>query len=66
MNKSYIVLTFCFSLFLTVYLFAGNPSDKKENWPQWRGPDATGVAPNGNPPLEWSEDKNIRWNFAIT
>ncbi|MCH8873797.1 hypothetical protein IH824_13670, partial [candidate division KSB1 bacterium] len=49
MNKFYFVLTSCFSLFLAVYLFAGNPSDAKKNWPQWRGPDATGVAPNGNP-----------------
>jgi len=65
MNKLYFVLTSCFSLFLTVYLFAGDPSDAKKNWPQWRGPDATGVAPNGNPPLEWSEDKNIRWKIQV-
>ncbi len=30
-------------------------------WPQWRGPLATGVAPEANPPLEWSETKNIKW-----
>ncbi len=65
MNKLYLVLISCFSLFLTVYLFAGNPSDAKKNWPQWRGPDATGVAPNANPPLEWSEDKNIRWKIQV-
>ncbi len=29
-------------------------------WPTWRGPDATGVAPKGNPPLTWSETKNIK------
>ena len=29
------------------------------NWNQWRGPNATGVAPSGNPPTEWSETKNI-------
>jgi outer membrane protein assembly factor BamB len=34
-------------------------------WPQWRGPLATGVAPRANPPLEWSEDKNIRWKVAV-
>lgn len=65
MNKLYFVLTSCFFLFLTVHLFAGDPSDAKKNWPQWRGPDATGVAPNGNPPLEWSEDKNIRWKIQL-
>ena len=35
------------------------------NWPQWRGPLATGVAPDANPPLEWSETKNVKWKIAI-
>ena len=26
-----------------------------------RGPLATGVSPYGDPPIEWSEDKNVRW-----
>ena len=36
-----------------------------KNWPQWRGPLATGVAPYGDPPIEWSEVKNVRWKTAI-
>src|SRR5688572_13324363 len=35
------------------------------NWPQFRGPLATGVAPQGNPPTEWSAEKNIKWKVAI-
>ena len=35
------------------------------DWPQWRGPLATGVAPSGNPPLRWSETENIRWKVPI-
>lgn len=34
-------------------------------WPQWRGPLARGVAPHGNPPVEWSEDKNVQWKVKI-
>ena len=34
-------------------------------WPQWRGPLATGAAPHGDPPVEWSETKNIRWKVEI-
>lgn len=34
-------------------------------WPQWRGPLGTGEAPSGNPPVEWSETKNIRWKVKI-
>ncbi len=40
-------------------------SNPSQNWPQWRGPLATGVAPNANPPLEWSEEKNIRWKTQL-
>ncbi len=35
------------------------------NWPQWRGPDANGVAPWGDPPVEWSEDKNVKWKVEV-
>ena len=24
-------------------------------WPQWRGPLGSGVAPNAQPPIEWSQ-----------
>jgi outer membrane protein assembly factor BamB len=37
----------------------------QENWAQWRGPYANGVAPTGNPPLEWSETNNIKWKSEI-
>lgn len=34
-------------------------------WPAWRGPLATGVSPDADPPLEWSKTKNVRWKVAI-
>ncbi|MFQ5742290.1 MAG: PQQ-binding-like beta-propeller repeat protein [Acidobacteriota bacterium] len=40
-------------------------SDADRFWPQWRGPDATGVAPSGDPPLRWSESRNVRWKVEI-
>lgn len=38
-----------------------------DNWPQWRGPLATGEAPNADPPVEWNEDDGtgIRWKTPI-
>lgn len=36
-----------------------------EGWPQWRGPLGTGAAPQSNPPVEWSETKNVRWKVAL-
>src|SRR5688572_3651673 len=41
--------------------------DAADNWAQWRGPLATGVAPHGDPPLNWNEadGTNIRWKTEI-
>ena len=35
----------------------------EENWHHWRGPMGTGVAPHGQPPIEWSRTDNVRWRF---
>jgi outer membrane protein assembly factor BamB len=35
------------------------------NWPQWRGPLANGVAPRANPPIHWSETNNVRWKISL-
>src|SRR5262245_19739257 len=35
------------------------------NWPQWRGPLANGVAPNANPPIHWSETNHVRWKIPL-
>jgi outer membrane protein assembly factor BamB len=40
-------------------------SDPAANWPQWRGPLGTGVAPAADPPIEWSESKGIRWKTEL-
>mgnify|MGYP001047680748 CR=1 FL=1 len=40
-------------------------ADAAGAWGQWRGPEGTGVAPHSNPPVEWSEETNIRWKVAI-
>lgn len=34
-------------------------------WPQFRGPDGTGVSTSKNLPLTWSESQNVRWKTAI-
>lgn len=36
-----------------------------DDWPQWRGPEGTGVAPQANPVVEWSSEKNIRWKTKL-
>jgi outer membrane protein assembly factor BamB len=34
-------------------------------WAQWRGPQGNGVSTTANPPVEWSETKNIKWKIEI-
>ncbi len=34
-------------------------------WPMWRGPNADGVAVQGNPPTTWSETENIKWKVKM-
>ena len=39
--------------------------EQANNWHQWRGPYANGVATTANPPIEWSERKNIKWKVEV-
>jgi outer membrane protein assembly factor BamB len=36
-----------------------------DHWPAWRGPLHNGVAPGATPPVEWSEQQNIKWKARI-
>ena len=60
-------LTFAiFFCVITIFLLGVDVhSDIEKYWHQWRGPEASGVAPHGDPPIEWSESKNIRWKINI-
>ncbi len=47
--------------------FAGDLQERQAaNWHQWRGPQATGVAPLGKPPVTWSESENVQWKIKLT
>jgi len=71
--KHTLAAAFCVGLVAT--LQAASPSEQgsssrpdptaEKYWPQWRGPYATGVSRTADPPLEWSETKNIRWKIEI-
>jgi outer membrane protein assembly factor BamB len=61
MNAKTIVSLLGFTTAITA--LSGAPAE--QNWGQWRGPHANGVSPNGDPPTEWSESKNVKWKFQI-
>ena len=39
--------------------------DAVANWPQFRGPDARGVADNAGLPEQWSATENVAWKTGI-
>ncbi|MCH8292002.1 PQQ-binding-like beta-propeller repeat protein [Candidatus Poribacteria bacterium] len=61
--KTIITVIVCFCMISTCVW--GAESVEEKYWPTWRGPVTTGVAPLGNPPINWSEDQNIRWKIEI-
>lgn len=65
MSKRIAILTLCVSALVAIAAHASQPVDFEKNWHHWRGPYATGVSPDANPPITWSETENVRWKVAI-
>ena len=66
MKEHTVIAAFVFTSFILFTSFPTafqSPADRY--WPQWRGPQATGVSRSATPPTEWSETKNVRWKVAI-
>jgi outer membrane protein assembly factor BamB len=56
------------SLLLALWVLAipaSHAQSLANNWHQWRGPDNNGVSRTAQPPLEWSEEKNLLWKAEI-
>lgn len=63
--KNLINITALLLMFSGFLMGQSNLPGFEHNWAQWRGPYDNGVAPRGNPPLEWSENTNIKWKSEI-
>ena len=53
---------------LVLALAALSPATGAEGtaeWPWWRGPLGNGTSPDGDPPVHWSEQENVRFKVAI-
>ncbi|MBC8003706.1 MAG: PQQ-like beta-propeller repeat protein [Opitutaceae bacterium] len=63
MTRISILYGCALGLVLTSGLGTVNAADATaaQNWHQWRGPLANGVAPLADPPLKWSETENVKW-----
>jgi len=52
-------------LFTLPSLRAEDARERLNNWPQWRGPLASGWSPTADPPLKWDEKTNIKWKVSL-
>lgn len=64
-------LVFALASFTLLYscVMANGEAEPKaappNNWPSWRGPQGTGVVDGADPPVEWSETKNVKWKAKL-
>jgi outer membrane protein assembly factor BamB len=63
--KKTAILTCCLWLASASVRADGVRNERLDNWHQWRGPEATGVAPQADPPIRWDENTNVKWKVAI-
>ncbi len=64
-NGSSLLLTILAASGISAICACDAVAAAEANWPQWRGPLATGVAPDANPPVTWSETNNLKWQVAL-
>jgi outer membrane protein assembly factor BamB len=55
------------ALLLAALALPGAPASAAgdTNWPQWRGPEGSGVSAERGLPEEWGEAKNVRWKTPL-
>jgi len=60
-------ISFALLACLGAALFFSNPSSAAgdANWPQWRGPEGSGISAERGLPEEWGETKNVRWKTPL-
>ncbi len=63
--KKWILILMGFCLIPILVQAKHHAKQETHNWPHLRGPNVNGLVDMGNPPVEWSEDTNIRWKVKI-
>ncbi len=53
------------AVLLAAFAVAGASAAAGANWPQWRGPEGSGISAERNLPDYWAENKNVRWKTPL-
>lgn len=48
-----------------IFILLNSNGLQAENWPNWRGPNGNGVAPQGTYPVKWTETENVKWKIDL-
>ena len=51
-------------MLILLCLFAGSPYAGAD-WPRLRGPDGSGISPDTNVPVTWTESSNLKWKTPL-
>lgn len=54
--------TTCIAIVIGLYVLG---TARAENWPQWRGPQGTGICGEKDLPLIWSKTENVLWRVPL-
>ena len=65
MKKQFSVFVCLVAVGTAAAIDADGGSGVAQYWPQWRGFPGNGVASHATPPIEWSEERNIRWKIEL-
>jgi outer membrane protein assembly factor BamB len=57
--------THCLSIGMAACACLLGVASLSADWPNWRGPDASGVAPDRTLPIRWSAKDNVAWKAAL-
>jgi outer membrane protein assembly factor BamB len=52
------------ALMMLCVTLIGSDQISAQNWPGWRG-DGSGISPEKNLPIKWSEDEGVKWKTPI-
>ena len=53
------------ALLVLVGIASTGSAEDSSSWPQWRGSQQNGVASGTSYPIEWSEQKGVRWKQPL-
>lgn len=65
MKKKSNLSAFCFALRLLTFASITSASLAGESWPQFRGPNCSGIADHASPPIKIGPTNNVRWKTEV-